>query len=119
MAVQMFTGKMVAEQDLHGMSPGDLEHLRRRRAAAGGSSWPSTGSARGMRQNPAARSATGREGRLVLELALSLAFLMPLMMSVFDYGYYFYVGTNAEDAGAGRAPSGRQGRRGALLAARW
>ena len=37
-------------------------------------------------------------GVAALELALSLVFLMPLMLSVLDYGYYFYVGSNAEDA---------------------
>jgi len=37
-------------------------------------------------------------GTAALELALSLVFLMPLMLSVLDYGYYFYVGSNAEDA---------------------
>ena len=33
-----------------------------------------------------------------LELALSLTFLVPLLMAVLDFGYYFYIGTNAEDA---------------------
>jgi TadE-like protein len=33
-----------------------------------------------------------------LELALSLTFLVPLMMGMLDFGYYFYVGTNAEEA---------------------
>jgi hypothetical protein len=37
-------------------------------------------------------------GVAALELALSLVFLMPLLLSVLDYGYYFYVGSNAEDA---------------------
>ncbi len=37
-------------------------------------------------------------GVAALELALSLVFLMPLMLSMLDYGYYFYVGSNAEDA---------------------
>ena len=37
-------------------------------------------------------------GVAALELALSLVFLMSLMLSVLDYGYYFYVGSNAEDA---------------------
>ena len=33
-----------------------------------------------------------------LELALSLTFLVPLMMGMLDFGYYFYIGTNAEEA---------------------
>ena len=37
-------------------------------------------------------------GVAALELALSLVFLMPLLLSTLDYGYYFYIGSNAEDA---------------------
>jgi hypothetical protein len=37
-------------------------------------------------------------GVAALELALSLAFLIPLLMGMLDFGYYFYVGTNAEEA---------------------
>ncbi len=33
-----------------------------------------------------------------LELALSLVFLVPLVMGMLDFGYYFYIGTNAEEA---------------------
>ena len=33
-----------------------------------------------------------------LELALSLVFLFPLMLGVLDFGYYFYVASNAESA---------------------
>jgi hypothetical protein len=32
------------------------------------------------------------------ELALSLSFLVPLMLAALDFGYYFYVGANAEEA---------------------
>ena len=37
-------------------------------------------------------------GVAALELALSLTFLVPLLMGTLDFGYYFYVGTNAEEA---------------------
>ena len=37
-------------------------------------------------------------GVAALELALSLIFLIPLMLGTLDYGYFFYVGANAEDA---------------------
>lgn len=33
-----------------------------------------------------------------LEFALSLTFLVPLVGAAVDYGYYFYVGSNAEEA---------------------
>lgn len=33
-----------------------------------------------------------------LEFALSLTFMVPLLMAMLDFGYYFYVGTNAEEA---------------------
>lgn len=53
-----------------------------------------------------------------LELALSLTFLVPLMMGMLDFGYYFYIGTNAEEAArasaralvnAGTSPCGTPG----------
>src|SRR5204862_6937759 len=37
-------------------------------------------------------------GVAALELALSLTFLVPLLMGMLDFGYYFYIGTNAEEA---------------------
>jgi Flp pilus assembly protein TadG len=37
-------------------------------------------------------------GVAALELALSLSFLVPLMLAVLDFGYYFYVGATAEEA---------------------
>jgi Flp pilus assembly protein TadG len=37
-------------------------------------------------------------GVAALELALSLTFLIPLLMGMLDFGYYFYIGTNAEEA---------------------
>ena len=38
------------------------------------------------------------KGVAVLELTLSLVFLVPLMMATLDFGYYFYVGANAQEA---------------------
>jgi len=37
-------------------------------------------------------------GVAVLELTLSLVFLVPLLMATLSFGYYFYVGSNAEEA---------------------
>jgi Flp pilus assembly protein TadG len=37
-------------------------------------------------------------GVAALELALSLTFLVPLLMGTLDFGYYFYIATNAEEA---------------------
>src|SRR5262245_37861094 len=34
----------------------------------------------------------------VIELAFSLMFLVPLMCAAVDFGYYFYVGSNAQEA---------------------
>ena len=44
------------------------------------------------------RSREPSKGVAVLELALSMVFLVPLVCAVVDFGYYFYVGTNAEEA---------------------
>jgi hypothetical protein len=33
-----------------------------------------------------------------IELALSMTFLVPLLLAVMDFGYYFYIGSVAEDA---------------------
>jgi Flp pilus assembly protein TadG len=48
----------------------------------------------------AARRAPRKRSRGVaaIELALSLTFLMPLLFAIIDFGFYFYVGTNAEAA---------------------
>jgi Flp pilus assembly protein TadG len=45
----------------------------------------------------ARRRETSR-GVAAIELALSLVFLVPLMLGVLDYGYFFYIGAQAEDA---------------------
>jgi Flp pilus assembly protein TadG len=37
-------------------------------------------------------------GVAALELALSLTFLVPLLMGTLDFGYYFYISTNAQEA---------------------
>src|SRR6185295_17037603 len=37
-------------------------------------------------------------GVAALEFALSLTFLVPLLMGMLDFGYYFWVGTNAQEA---------------------
>jgi hypothetical protein len=50
----------------------------------------------------------GARGVAVLELTLSLVFLVPLLMAALSFGYYFYVGSHAEEAA-------RQGLRQAVL----
>src|SRR5262245_62983537 len=47
------------------------------------------------RQSP---TRDGARGVAVLELTLSLVFLVPLLMATLSFGYYFYVGSNAEEA---------------------
>ena len=37
-------------------------------------------------------------GVAVLEFTLSLVFLVPLLMATLSFGYYFYIGSNAEEA---------------------
>ena len=49
-----------------------------------------------------------------LELALSLVFLVPLVMGMLDFGYYFYVGTNAEEAARAGVRRALRGGAGAL-----
>jgi len=48
------------------------------------------------RQPPTSRARS--RGVAALELALSLSFLVPLMLATLDFGYYFYVGATAEEA---------------------
>jgi hypothetical protein len=45
-----------------------------------------------------ARSRERSRGVAVLELALSLTFLVPLLLAAIDFGYYFYVGSCVEEA---------------------
>ena len=54
------------------------------------------------------RGRDGARGVAVLELTLSLVFLVPLLMAALSFGYYFYVGSNAEEAA-------RQGLKQALI----
>ena len=51
-----------------------------------------------MRQQQQRPKRERSRGVAALELALSLIFLMPLMLSTLDFGYYFYVGGNVEEA---------------------
>src|SRR5262245_33002932 len=46
---------------------------------------------------PLPRRAKSR-GVALVELALSLIFLVPLMLGMLDFGYYFYVASNVEEA---------------------
>jgi Flp pilus assembly protein TadG len=50
----------------------------------------------GPREHPCSRDRS--KGVAALELALSLSFLVPLMLAALDFGYYFYVGATAEEA---------------------
>ena len=45
-----------------------------------------------------ARTRERTKGVAVLELTLSLVFLIPLMMATLDFGYYFYVGAAVQEA---------------------
>jgi len=50
---------------------------------------------------PTKRTARSRErskGVAVIELALSMLFLIPLLCAAVDFGYYFYIGSNVEEA---------------------
>jgi hypothetical protein len=52
-----------------------------------------------------------------IELALSMTFLVPLLLSMMDFGYYFYIGAVAEDAAmAGVRAAVRQSGGGTCLA---
>jgi Flp pilus assembly protein TadG len=55
------------------------------------------------------RRRTRSRGVAALEFALSLTFLVPLAGAAVDYGYYFYIGSSAEEAA-------RAGLREAILA---
>src|SRR5262245_26744165 len=51
-----------------------------------------------MRRSRTAPRRERAKGVAVLELTLSLVFLVPLMMATLDFGYYFYVGAAAQEA---------------------
>jgi Flp pilus assembly protein TadG len=56
------------------------------------------------------RARSGQRGAAALEFALSLIFLIPLLLGTLDYGYYFWVGVNAvEAAKEGVAAAARAG----------
>ena len=44
------------------------------------------------------RRRLGQRGAVALEFALSLFFLVPLLLGTLDYGYYFWIGVNAMEA---------------------
>ena len=51
-----------------------------------------------MKPDPRARSRSRSRGVAAIELALSMTFLVPLLLAMMDFGYYFYIGSVAEDA---------------------
>ena len=51
-----------------------------------------------MRQRQQRPKRERSRGVAALELALSLIFIMPLLLSTLDFGYYFYIGANVEEA---------------------
>jgi Flp pilus assembly protein TadG len=51
-----------------------------------------------MEAKPRVRSRRRSRGVATIELALSMTFLVPLLLAVVDFGYYFYIGSVAEDA---------------------
>lgn len=51
-----------------------------------------------MRQRQQRPKRDRSRGVAALELALSLIFIMPLLLSTLDFGYYFYIGANVEEA---------------------
>jgi Flp pilus assembly protein TadG len=44
------------------------------------------------------RKRLGQRGAVAVEFAFSLFFLIPLLLGMLDYGYYFWVGVNAAQA---------------------
>jgi hypothetical protein len=44
------------------------------------------------------RKRLGQRGAVAVEFAFSLFFLIPLLLGMLDYGYYFWVGVNAVQA---------------------
>lgn len=51
-----------------------------------------------MRVRGSTRSRDRSKGVAVIELGLSMLFLVPLLCAVVDFGYFFYVGANVEEA---------------------
>ena len=51
-----------------------------------------------MRQQQQRPKRERSRGVAAIELALSLIFIMPLMLSTLDFGYYFYIGQNVQEA---------------------
>ncbi len=51
-----------------------------------------------LRRSGPARTRERAKGVAVLELTLSLVFLIPLLMATLDFGYYFYVGAAVQEA---------------------
>jgi len=41
------------------------------------------------------RKRLGQRGAVAVEFAFSLFFLIPLLLGMLDYGYYFWIGVNA------------------------
>jgi Flp pilus assembly protein TadG len=68
-----------------------------------------------MRRRDGKRSK--QRGAVAVEFALSLFFLVPLLLGTLDYGYYFWVGVNAvEAARLGAREAGRLGSTNAVAA---
>ena len=44
------------------------------------------------------RKRLGQRGAVAVEFAFSLFFLVPLLLGMLDYGYYFWIGVNAVQA---------------------
>jgi Flp pilus assembly protein TadG len=51
-----------------------------------------------MTRRPRVPARDKSRGVAALEFALSLTFLVPLLMGMLDFGYYFWISTNAEEA---------------------
>jgi Flp pilus assembly protein TadG len=51
-----------------------------------------------MTRTPRVPARDKSRGVAALEFALSLTFLVPLLMGMLDFGYYFWISTNAEEA---------------------
>ena len=51
-----------------------------------------------MRLPPSVPTRARSKGVAAIELALSMAYLVPLLLAALDFGYYFYVGACVEEA---------------------